>query len=252
MLIDSHCHFDLMKTATPDVLAAGQADGVTSFLNVSVDLPSFPRVRQAAHDFDNVYASVGIHPNSDQAGEADAARLVELADDDSVIAIGETGLDYFRSTGDLAWQRDRFRYHIQAAKECGKPLIIHCREAPEDTIKVLREENADQAGGIMHCFVDDWDTAQAAMDMGFLISFSGIVTFKSAKDLKEVAKKMPLEMMLVETDSPYLAPVPHRGKPNQPAFVRHVAEHIAELRETDFDTIATATTANFKRLFKLT
>jgi TatD DNase family protein len=166
-----------------------------------------------------------------------------------VVAIGETGLDYFRSEGDLEWQRERFRTHIAAAKSCAKPLIIHTREARADTLRVMEEEDAGAAGGVMHCFAEDWETARRAMDLGFYISFSGIVTFKNAQELKDVARRVPLERMLVETDSPYLAPVPHRGKPNEPAYVRFVAEHIAELRGTTFEAIAEATSENYYRLF---
>jgi TatD DNase family protein len=249
MLVDSHCHLNMMDSDPAKTIAQARTDGVEILLNVSVDIPTFPTVAATAQAFDGVYASVGIHPNSDRAHEVDAETLVKLAETDKVIAIGETGLDYFRGHGDLDWQRARFRYHIRAARTCAKPLIVHCREAPADTVRILREENAAEVGGIMHCFVDDWETAQAVMDMGFLISFSGIVTFKTATALKEVAKQVPLGAMLVETDSPYLAPVPHRGKLNQPAYVRYVAEHIASLREIDSNTVAQATSANFMRLF---
>lgn len=249
-LVDSHCHFNLSKEEHGDWIALARAESVNAFLNVSVDMASFPAVLATAQAFDNVYASVGVHPNSAQDDEPDAARLTALADEAKVIAIGETGLDYFRSSGDLGWQQQRFRTHIRAARDCGKPLIIHCREARDDTLKILREEQAEQVGGVMHCFVEDWDAAQQAMDMGFYISFSGIVTFKSAKDLQQVARQVPLERLLVETDAPYLAPVPHRGKPNQPAYVRHVAEFLADLRETDVNSIAEATTDNFFNLFK--
>ncbi len=250
MLVDSHCHLDLIKNSDPDTLVATAHDkGVSHFLSVSVDLEHFPTLLGIAKRIENVYASVGVHPNTPETVVVDVETLTSLADDSKIIAIGETGLDYFRTEGNLAWQQERFRTHIRAAKEINKPLIIHCRDAAEDTLRILREENASDVAGIMHCFVDSWDTAQEAMDMGFYISFSGIVTFKNAKTVQSVAKQVPLERMLVETDSPYLAPVPHRGTTNQPAYVRHVAEFIAKLREESFDTIASVTTANFFRLF---
>ncbi len=249
MLVDSHCHLDLIKDSNPETLVAdAQAQGVSYFLTVAINLDHVPTLLDIARRMDNVFTSVGIHPTTNPESIVDVAKLVSLADDANVIAIGETGLDYFRSEGDLSWQRQRFRTHIQAAKEIDKPLIIHTREAAEDTLRILAEENAAAVGGIMHCFVEDWEVAQKAMDMGFYISFSGIVTFKSAKQIQDVAKKMPLDRMLVETDSPYLAPVPHRGKTNQPAYVRHVAEYLANLRQDSFDNIAQATTNNFLQL----
>lgn len=249
MLVDSHCHLDLIKNTTPETLVAdAEAQGVSYFLTVAIDLDHVPTLLDIAQRMDNVFASVGIHPTTNPDFTVDVATLINLADDANVIAIGETGLDYFRSEGDLAWQQQRFRTHIQAAKEIDKPLIIHSREAAEDTLRILREENAAAVGGIMHCFVEDWEVAQKAMDMGFYISFSGIVTFKNAKQIQDVAKKMPLNRMLVETDSPYLAPVPHRGKTNQPAYVRHVAEYISNLRQDSFENIAQATTNNFLQL----
>jgi len=251
MLVDSHCHLDMVKDHTPEALVeTAQNQGVSHFLCVSVDMHSFPTVRNIAQRLTNVSASVGVHPNSPvDVSEPNVDQLVMLAAGEHIVAIGETGLDYYRSEGDLAWQHARFRTHIHAAKEAGKPLIIHTRDAKDATLAILREENAMEVGGIMHCFVEDWDTAVAAMEMGFYISFSGIVTFKSAKALQAVARQMPLERMLVETDSPYLAPVPHRGKVNQPAYVRHVAEFIADLRQDSFDNIAQATTQNFFNLF---
>jgi TatD DNase family protein len=173
-----------------------------------------------------------------------------MAQDPRVVAIGETGLDYFRVEGATDWQRERFRTHIRAARECEKPLVIHTRAAAEDTLRIMREERAEEAGGVMHCFTETWDVAQAAMDLGFLISFSGIVTFKNAQALKDVAARVPLDRMLVETDSPYLAPVPHRGKPNEPAWVLHVAQEVARLRGIALEEVARATTGNFFRLFR--
>lgn len=249
MLVDSHCHLDLIKDSNPETLVAdAQAQGVSYFLTVAINLDHVPTLLDITQRMDNVYTSVGIHPTTDPDLTVDVDTLINLADDAKVIAIGETGLDYFRNEGDLNWQQQRFRRHIEAAKEIDKPLIIHTREAAEDTLRILREENAAAVGGIMHCFVEDWEVAQKAMDMGFYISFSGIVTFKSAKQIQDVAKKMPLDRMLVETDSPYLAPVPYRGKTNQPAYVRHVAEYLANLRQDSFDNIAQATTNNFLQL----
>jgi TatD DNase family protein len=249
MLVDSHCHLDLAKDAHPVTLVAeAVAHGVSHCLWVSVDLKRFPKMLETAKTFDNVFVSMGIHPNTQLQQEPEVTTLVALADDPKVVAIGETGLDYFRSHGDMVWQQQRFRRHIQAAKEIGKPLIIHMREAASDTLHILREEKATQVGGIMHCFVEDWEIAQQVMDLGFYVSFSGIVTFKQAKTLQDVAKRLPLERMLVETDSPYLAPVPHRGKTNQPAYVRYVAQFIADLREVSLEKVAQATTNNFFRL----
>ncbi|MFP6681452.1 MAG: TatD family hydrolase [Gammaproteobacteria bacterium] len=217
-----------------------------------MELETFDSVRQAAVDFHNVFASVGVHPNSDEsAREPSLDELLKLGSDDIVVAIGETGLDYFRSEGDLEWQRERFRCHIRAARQLDKPLIIHTREAAVDVIKILREEHAEDIGGVMHCFVDDWETACQAMDLGFYISISGIVTFKSAAALREVASKVPIDRLLIETDSPWLAPVPRRGKQNEPAYVRYTAEFLADLRDIDFDELAYKTTKNFFDLFNL-
>lgn len=224
--------------------------GVGHLLCVSVERGDYPVLLDLAEQYDCISASIGIHPNTQMEEEVDVAHLVENAEDTRVVAIGETGLDYFRSRGDLEWQRRRFRTHIRAAREIGKPIIVHCREAKDDVIDILGEEKADEVGGVMHCFVEDLDTAKRAIDLNFLISFSGIVTFKNARELKEVARTVPLDRLLVETDSPYLAPVPYRGKQNQPAWVRYVAEHVAELRDTTFDDIAAATTANFNRVFR--
>jgi TatD DNase family protein len=231
------------------VLASAREQGVGHMLCVSINLEDYPNMLGLVEDYAEVTVSVGVHPNERGGHDPDPAELVELAAHPRVVAIGETGLDYFRSEGDLDWQRQRFRNHISAAKQCGKPLIIHSRDAKEDTLRIMEEEGASMARGVMHCFTGDWDMAQRAIDMDFYISFSGIVTFNSARELKEIAQRMPLERMLVETDCPYLAPVPHRGKPNQPAYVRHVAEHIAELRGETLEHIAGVTTANFKALF---
>ena len=254
MLVDSHCHLDRLDLAPfggsiDGVLAAAQEQDIGHFLCVSINLEDYPAMLGIAEAHDQVTASVGLHPNEQGGHDPGINELVESASHPKVVAIGETGLDYFRSEGDLEWQRDRFRRHIAAARQSGKPLIIHSRDAKEDTLAVLAEEGAGEVGGVMHCFTGDWDMAQRAMDMNFYISFSGIVTFKSAQELQEIAQKMPADRMLVETDSPYLAPVPHRGKPNQPAFVRHVADYIAALRNESYETVAATTTHNFKTLF---
>jgi len=232
-------------------LESAQQLGVGHFLCVSITLEKYPRMLALVENKDNVSVSVGVHPNEQHKHDPSVEELVELATaNDKVVAIGETGLDYYRSEGDLEWQRERFRRHIAAAKQVGKPLIIHTRESSVDTLKILKEEGADQVGGVMHCFVENWDIAKQALDLNFMISFSGIVTYKSATELQEVAVKLPLDKMLVETDSPYLAPVPHRGKANQPGYVRYVAEHIAALRHSAVEHIAECTTANFFSLFK--
>ncbi len=232
-----------------DILEQARANDIEHMLCVAIDMEGSPDIIELANQHDMISASVGVHPNTEMPGPVDEDAFLELAANEQVVAIGETGLDYFRSEGDLEWQRDRFRQHIKLARELSKPLIIHTRDAKADTLKILKEEGADTVGGVMHCFVEDWETAQAAMDLGFYISFSGIVTFKNAQDLQAVARQVPLDSMLVETDSPYLAPVPFRGKTNQPAFVRHVAEFIAELKQTDFADVARTTTENYYKLF---
>jgi TatD DNase family protein len=213
-----------------------------------VELPKFPKVLALAEAHENFFASVGVHPDH-EAEAVEAARLVELAAHPKVVAIGETGLDYHRLSGDLEWQRERFRTHIRAARKCRKPLVIHTRDAAEDTLRIMREEGASEVGGVMHCFTETQEVADGALALGFHISFSGIVTFKNATQLKEVARRVPLERLLVETDSPYLAPVPHRGKTNRPGLVRHVAEEVARLRGIAFEDLAEATSRNFFRLF---
>ena len=251
MFVDSHCHLNFPELAAdlPAVLGAMAANRVTHALCISVTLPELPAVLQLAADHPNLYATVGVHPDTEDGAEPSVAELVALAAQPKVVAIGETGLDYYRLTGDLTWQRERFRNHIHAARETGKPLVIHTRSAADDTLAIMREERAGDAGGVMHCFTETWEVAAAAIELGFHISFSGIVTFKNAAALKEVARRVPLERMLIETDSPYLAPVPFRGKTNQPAYVRYVAEEIARLRDVAVDEIAAATSANFFRLF---
>ncbi len=252
-LIDSHCHlnFPALANNIPDLLAQMARNDVVNALCVSVNLADFPQVLALAEHYPPLYASVGVHPDYENVIEPSIEDLVALAAHPKVIAIGETGLDYFRLTGDLNWQRERFRVHIRAARTSGKPLIIHTRAASEDTLRLMAAENAAEIGGVMHCFTENWETAQAALDMGFYISFSGIVTFKNAAQIKEVAQRVPLDRLLIETDAPYLAPAPHRGKLNHPALVKHVAEEIARLRGISLTEVGIATTANFKNLFKV-
>jgi TatD DNase family protein len=252
MLIDSHCHIDFEEYAgrIPQILEEMTRNQVTHALCVCVNLADFPRVLALAESHSELFASVGVHPDQIEDASPKVNDLVERARHKKIVAIGETGLDYYRQNGDLEWQKARFRTHIRAARECGKPLIIHTREAGDDTLRIMREEGASQIGGVMHCFTETLELARAAIELNFYISFSGIVTFKNAFAIKEVAKSVPLERMLVETDSPYLAPVPQRGKTNQPAWVRHVAEEIARLRGISVEAVAEATTANFFRLFK--
>jgi len=252
MFIDSHCHLDFPELAEnlPSLLANMAANQVSHALCVSVDLPDFPKVRALAEAHSNLFASVGVHPDYQDTPEPSVAELVKLADHPRIVAIGETGLDYFRLKGDMEWQRERFRTHIRAARETGKPLIIHTREAAADTLRIMQEEDASEAGGVMHCFTESWEVAEQAMELGFYISFSGIVTFKKALALKEVAKRVPLERMLIETDSPYLAPTPFRGKTNEPAWVKHVAEEIARLRQVSVEEIGQTTSTNYFKLFK--
>ena len=249
-LVDSHCHLDFpeFEGKLAEVREEMRANGVTHALCISVELPKFPKVLALAQAHDNFFASVGVHPDH-EAEAVEAARLVELARHPKVVAIGETGLDYHRLSGDLEWQRERFRTHIRAARKSRKPLVIHTRDAAEDTLRIMREEGAGEVGGVMHCFTETQEVADGALALGFHISFSGIITFKNANQLKEVARRVPLERMLVETDSPYLAPVPHRGKTNRPGLVRHVAEEVARLRGIALEDLAEATTRNFFRLF---
>jgi TatD DNase family protein len=252
MLVDSHCHIPLIESpeGSQAVIHTALASGIGHMLCVSIDLDSFPDLVSLAEAHSCISISVGVHPNTVVAEEPSAAHLARLASHPKVVAIGETGLDYFRSRGDLDWQRQRFRRHIQAAFMAGKPLIIHSRDAREDVISILKQEAAAEVGGVMHCYTDDWETALRYLDMNFYISFAGIVTFKNALALQEAARNVPLDRLLIETDAPYLAPVPYRGKQNQPAYVRHVAECIAELRGLAWEDIAVATTENFRRLFR--
>lgn len=252
MFIDSHCHLDRLDfaalgTGLAGVLAAARARGVHHFLCIGVDMESLPAVLAVAEAHDDVSASVGVHPLHREALEPEIERLVELAAHPKVVAIGETGLDYHYDRDSPAEQQRRFRKHIQAARRAGKPLVVHTRAARADTLRLLREEGAP--GGVLHCFTEDWETARAALDLGFYISFSGIVTFANAHELREVAARVPLDRLLVETDSPWLAPVPYRGKTNQPAYVVEVARAVAALRGMTPEALGECTSENFRRLF---
>lgn len=251
MFVDSHCHLDLPELSgrIDDVLAAMRERRVTHALCVSVNLEKWPAVLALARAHDNLWASVGKHPDQTDGREPDVAELVRLSQEPRIVAIGETGLDYYWLKDAPEWQRERFRTHIRAAREAGLPLIVHTRDASADTIRLMREEGAGETGGVMHCFTESLEVAEQALDLGFHISFSGIVTFKNAAALKEVAKAVPLDRLLIETDAPYLAPAPHRGRTNEPAYVVHVAEEIARLRQVPLETIAAASTENFFRLF---
>ena len=252
MLVDSHCHLDFPDLAAklPQVLELMQHNDVGCAVCIGVTLEDLPRIREIAEANPRIFASVGVHPETTDVQEPSIADLVALAQHPKVIAIGETGLDYYWQKDQPEWQRDRFRTHIRAAKRCGKPLVVHTRDSAADTLRVLKEEGADAVGGVMHCFTENWDIARLALDLGFYLSFSGIVTFKNATIVKEVAQKCPIDRLLVETDSPYLAPAPYRGKPNEPAYVRFVAEEIAKLRSIGIDEVHQVTTDNFFSLFK--
>jgi len=252
-IVDSHCHIDRVDLkafggSVESMLSHAKELSVNQFLCVCIDLEHFDQVHNLALQHSNIYASVGVHPTEIISKEPSVEKLLELSSSDRVIAIGETGLDYFRVNKDEAdWQRDRFRRYIRASNKSKKPLIIHMRDSKEDIIDILQKENAQS--GVMHCFAEDWETAKAALDLGFYISFSGILTFNNANDLREIAKKVPADRLLVETDSPYLTPAPYRGKPNSPAYTYYVAEKLAEVRNTSIDEIAEVTTTNFNNLF---
>jgi TatD DNase family protein len=255
VFVDSHCHLAFPELigrvdALRDAMAAAQVDRA---LVICTTVEEFPAVRGLAESYDNLWATVGVHPDTEEGEEPTLAWLLDGAAHGRVVAIGETGLDYYRLNGrsvdDMAWQRERFRVHVRAARQAGLPLVVHTRSAADDTLGVLREEGASEVGGVFHCFTESADVARAALDLGFHISFSGILTFRNAAELREVARFVPLDRCLVETDSPYLAPVPHRGKTNQPAFVAHVAAALAALKELPLEQVAQATSANFDRLF---
>lgn len=251
-LVDSHCHLDFepLGAELDAVLMRARDNGVSHMLCVSVTLEKLPEIQSITDKYSYIFSSVGVHPNEQVGRDPEVDELVDLARGVRVVAVGETGLDYYRCQGDMRWQQDRFRRHIQAARISRKPLIIHTRDAARDTLAIMREENAAEVGGVMHCFTGSWDMAQDAIAMGFYVSFSGIVTFANARALCEVATRVPDDKLLIETDSPYLAPVPHRGKTNEPAYVRHVAERLADVRGATFEHIAEVTTSNFFQLFQ--
>lgn len=253
-IVDSHCHLDRINLDKYNgdfdaMLLNAQQAGVSHMLCVNVDMKTFPKVHSIALKYPHIFASVGIHPDENNPDNPTYDELLELAKKDKIVAIGETGLDYFHDSEPLE-QQERFRMHIEVAKAVNKPLIIHTRDAREDTICIMREAHAEKIGGVMHCFTEDLDMANKAMDLGFYISFSGIVTFKNAKDLQTLATQIPLDRLLIETDAPYLTPDPYRGKPNEPAFVSLVAKKIAELRRITFEEVAAQTTKNFFQLFQ--
>lgn len=255
MLVDSHCHLNMLnldayKGDLSALIEQAKSVGVEHILCVGVDIENAQAVIDIADQYEGVSASVGLHPSEKVKTEPSVEELVTLASHPKVVAIGETGLDYYYNDSGLDVMRERFRTHIKAALQLKKPIIIHSRNAHQDTIQIMREENASQVKGVMHCFTESWEMAQEAMKLGFFISFSGIVTFKNAANVAEVAKKVPLDCMLIETDAPYLTPVPYRGKPNEPQHVRFVAEHLAQLKQTTYETIAAQTTENFHALFK--
>jgi TatD DNase family protein len=257
MFVDSHCHltFDGLADRIDEVRAAMAAAKVDRALVICTTLEEFERVHALATGYDNFWCSAGVHPDNEGVREPSLDDLLALAARVRVVAIGETGLDYYRLNGrglaDMAWQRERFRVHVRAARAVRKPLVVHTRSASADTLAILREEGAEQAGGVFHCFTETADVARAALDLGFYISFSGIITFRNADDLREVARWVPLDRLLIETDSPYLAPAPHRGKVNQPAYVPWVAARIAELRNMPVEQVAAVTSDNFETLFGL-
>lgn len=255
MFIDSHCHLDRLdlKPYRNDFSVLMQqirAEQIEHLLCISIDLENYPAMRDLVTNYDDISLTVGVHPNENSGKEPTIDELISLGNDKKVIGIGETGLDYFRSEGDLTWQKNRFRNHIHAAKALNKPLIIHTREAKQDALDILQQENAMEVGGIIHCFTESWEFAKRALDLNFYISFSGIVTFNSAKNIQEVAKKMPANRLLIETDSPYLSPTPHRGKPNYPHYVKCVAQSVADLRGISLNELAEISTQNFYTLFK--
>lgn len=253
-LVDSHCHLDRLNLDAyhgdfQAMLAATRADGISHMLCIGVDLETFPRVRELAEAHDDVHATVGVHPLYKESREPDADELVRLADHPRVVAIGETGLDYFYAKEERDWQRKRFVEHIRAARRTGLPLVIHTRGAKDDTLALLREHGEGQVRGVLHCFTEDRDMAEQAIDLGFYISISGIVTFRNAEELRDTVRRLPLERLLIETDSPWLAPVPYRGKPNEPRFVARVAECVADLKQVPVADLARITRENFYTLF---
>ena len=256
MLVDSHCHLDCIDLSdfdnSFDKLIQHSFDaGVEHILCVSIDLKRYPGMLEKVRDYPNISVSAGLHPLADESDEFSIEQLRQLAKDQKVVAIGETGLDYYYHKDDPQWQQERFRAHLQVANEVNKPVIIHTRDAGDDTLEILQQENAESCGGVIHCFTETQAFANRAIELGFMISISGIVTFRNADALREIVKTIPDDNLLIETDSPYLAPIPHRGKQNQPAFVRHVAETVAQVRDTSVESIAEISRNNFYRLFDI-
>ncbi len=256
MLVDSHCHLDCIDLSEFDndfdnLIQHTLNSGIEHMLCVSINLKNYPSMLEKVRAYSNISVSAGMHPMAEETDDFSTDYLADLARDKKVVAIGETGLDYFYHKGDPEWQRERFRAHIQVANQVDKPVIIHTRDAAKDTIDILQQENAQQCGGVIHCFTETQSFANQAMDLGFMISISGIVTFKNADALREVAKKIPDDRLLIETDSPYLAPIPHRGKQNQPAYVKRVAETLATIRNTSVEHIAEVSRNNFYQLFNV-
>lgn len=256
MLVDSHCHLDRINLAPYDgdlagaVAAAGER-GVERMLCIGIDMNNAPEVVGIAERFDNIYASVGVHPLDISDSLCAEETLLALADHPKVVAIGETGLDYYYSQENKVAQQESFARHLRVSARCGKPVVVHTREARDDTLALIAQHGAPQVAGVLHCFTESWEMAEAAIDMGYYISFSGIITFKNAEALREVVRRVPMERLLVETDSPYLAPVPYRGKKNEPKYVREVAECVAELKGLSLEQVAGVTTRNFDALFNL-
>ncbi len=256
MLIDSHCHLDLLDLdrlglSLDEIVASAKAIGVDRMLTIGINLSDAQRVIDIANRYEGVYSSVGLHPSEKVSIEPVESDYLCLATNPKVVAIGEMGLDYYYNKDGLDVQRDRFRCQIRVARQCQKPIIVHTRDAVEHTMQIMSEEKATECGGVMHCFTEGIELARFALDLGFYISFSGIVTFKNAKNVQAVAKEVPLDRILIETDSPYLTPVPLRGKPNKPEYVRFVAEYLAQLKGVSYDEVCSQTTRNFNRLFKL-
>jgi len=256
VFFDSHCHLDRIDLTDYDddferLLSTIEADGVTRMICIGVTLESFEDMYRRIAPWPQVYCTAGVHPDYEDTTEPDVEKLCELAQREKVVAIGETGLDYFHQPEAPDWQRRRFVTHIEAARECGLPLVVHTRAARADTLELLRQHDARKVGGVLHCFTEDWEMARAAIDLDFYISISGIVTFHQAQNVRDMAQQIPLERLLIETDSPWLSPAPFRGKPNHPGRVRLVAEKLAEIRDESFDTIANATFDNANRLFGL-
>jgi TatD DNase family protein len=256
VLFDSHCHLDRIdlddfENSFDQLLNTIASDDVTRMLCICVDLESFPAMHQRIAAYEHIFCTAGVHPDYENVQEPSIEKLCELAQLDKVVAIGETGLDYYHQSGDLDWQRARFVTHIEAARACGLPLVIHTRDAREDTLNLLRKHKAQEVGGVLHCFTENWPMARAAIELGFYISISGIVTFQQAQNVRAMARQIPLERLLIETDAPWLSPAPHRGKTNHPGRVRLVAQKLAEIRGESVETLARETFRNANKLFGL-